>query len=626
MRKTLFLILLFFLLSPVVYAWDDSGTYDLPNKYWRGPWDFAVAKPGNAESVFLDGVTRFGFKLTSFIMPIFDAEKRIALPVLKPFAELQSKFVEYLNPQIVKDNSIPNTAENPVSAIFCSIDTTKEPHSGEIRVDEPAEDVQISENWEYAPETAQAAYNLNSTNLGLSQRTPRYGKYNWYRPTIVMNNADPMKFCDYREDGIAAEPISTVITQLAGFTSGTEVMLMPILSIIGYDDDGNATFEESTAREETRLTEEMNRGQVALEIGHVGDPTKKEVEKSPFPETIRTAVTRGWTFNFLPEIQAAIKPVGNGLTDYCYKVKWFPGCAAIQSKSNLFNNLKERTQQAGCAVVPDGQDYNASIGSGDTALALECDTKPMKCPIDIIKENTQSPADSQCSLSNVGAITKFMSTDQLGAYGSGLSPLAIKVLETAADTYHVPASVLLMTMLYEGTFNTNLHTWDLTKDENIETYSNCSNSEPMPSCSNGNGSYGAFGFRQTYWDRYNTGDKNPYIGLDLKVELEGFDDILKNTTNFSYCNFTDAAFMAARAIYEDYSHQMTTMPDSCKTATYGDVPMLTELTRPSSCGDWSSKRAATTRYNYTGGATAQVCIDPALDDSNSVGDMASIVQ
>lgn len=616
MRKTLFLILLFFLLSPVVYAWDDSGTYDLPNKYWRGPWDFAVAKPGNAESVFLDGVTRFGFKLTDFIMPIFDAEKRIALPVLKPFAELQSKFVEYLNPQVVTDNSIPNTAENPVSAIFCSINTTKEPHSGDIREDEPAEDVQISENWEYAQETAQAAYNLNSTNLGLSQRTPRYGKYNWYRPTIVMNNADPMKFCDYREDGIAAEPISTVITQLAGFTSGTEVMLMPILSIIGYDDDGNATFEESTAREETRLTEEMNRGQVALEIGHVGDPTKKEVEKSPFPETIRTAVTRGWTFNFLSEIQAAIKPVGNGLTDYCYKVKWFPGCAAIQSKSNLFNNLKERTQQAGCAVVPDGQDYNASIGSGDTALALECDTKPMKCPIDVIKENAQA---SQCS-ANLAGLQSFG--------GTALSPLAVKVLETAADAYHVPVSVLAGTMIHEGAFNTNLHAWDFTNDANIEAYSNCSNSEPMPACSNGNGSYGPFGWRDARWLAYMNDPQNPYVGKpgSVNVELAGLDDVLKNLKTFSYCNFTDAAFMAARAIFEDFSINMTSnTPAMCEAPPpYGNIPMYTDTIRPDSCDSWTAERVATTRYNYSGGSSIGSCTATNPDGSREIGHMVDI--
>ena len=366
------------LLTPHVYASvKDSGGKDLPETYFRGPYDFAVTKLGDAELIKVLEGTPFGYIVSDLITPIFHKTQQIAMPVLKPYKELGEKFVQFLNPQVVRDNSIPYTSENLIYAIFCAVSTNTEKYSGFIREDVPASKPQISENWEDSQEAMQTAYNANAL-LGLVQKTPKNKQYNWDRPPIKINDADPTKFCDYKESAKPHPPVETDITSLGAFLQEVWVYLtMPITIIIsGSEEDDDAEYEKSKAKYAVRLTEEKVDAH-SMEFAHVGDATAKEVEKSPFPETIQAATSRGWAFNFLPEFMSKKKVVGNAMTTYEYCVKFFDNCSEIESPTNLVNNMKERMKQAGCAVVPN--DIDGAIGSGETAIPLECDKKPAEC-------------------------------------------------------------------------------------------------------------------------------------------------------------------------------------------------------------------------------------------------------
>src|SRR5690349_16086685 len=95
------IILLSILLTPyqkALAAVPDSGGMDFPDVIFRAPHDFAVTELGNAESVFVIALKKFGYNVEGFITPIFNKEKQIALPVLKPYRELGERFVQYLNP------------------------------------------------------------------------------------------------------------------------------------------------------------------------------------------------------------------------------------------------------------------------------------------------------------------------------------------------------------------------------------------------------------------------------------------------------------------------------------------------------------------------------------------------
>ncbi len=627
-RLALSLIFGFFLLLPVIHvnaSVEDSGGKDLPETYFRGPYDFAVTKLGDAALIKVLEGTPFGYIVSDLITPIFHKTQQIAMPVLTPYKELGEKFVQFLNPQVVRDNSIPYTSENLIYAIFCAVSTNTEKYSGFIREDVPASKPQISENWEDSQGAMQTAYNANAL-LGLVQKTPKNDKYNWDRPPIKINDADPTKFCDYRESAKPHPPVETDITSLGAFLQEVWVYLrMPITIIIsGSEADGDAEYEKSKAKYAVRLTEEKVDAH-SMEFAHVGDATAKEVEKSPFPETIQAATSRGWAFNFLPEFMSKKKVVGNAMTTYEYCVKFFDNCSEIESPTNLVNNMKTRMSQAGCAVTPDG--IGAALGSGDTAVPLECDKKPLQCPIDVIKEKAQKPSDNKCSIANQSSAKSFMSSDQQAVFGSGLSPLAIKVLETAADTYKVPASVLLATMYHEGAFNHS--EWNWSDDKAIEEYSDCNNQDPMPSCqefAGGEGAVGPFGFIQSWWDQYMEDGKNPYDGKYFQVKVEGMDEVVKalDPSSFNPCNFTDAAFMAAREISEDQSHAYEEVPNSCVSPQFGPINFYTGNLRPESCSAWTGDRVATTRLQYAEGIDEGACVDPAI--TNDIGRMVKMFE
>ncbi len=197
-------------------------------------------------------------------------------------------------------------------------------------------------------------------------------------------------------------------------------------------------------------------------------------------------------------------------------------------------------------------------------------------------------ADTACKLCNSGAFAKdpdILTSFEMSTLPNGLPKNAIDVLEAAAQTYQVPAAMLLAIMLNEGSFE-HPGIWDWT-DANVKKWSQCG--EKMPKCEEFahpvTNAKGPFGFLKSDWE--------PFKEAVLKLDPNRPKDTL------SPCNFVDAAFASAKEIHNDASHLYVDQtrygmpPDSCLgTRIYKgrDIPM--------SCSVWTPERVALTEWQY----------------------------
>lgn len=628
--------------------------------------DFAETKFGGTEAIDILAGTTFGFELQDIILPIYNKVKQIAAPDFKPLGiGTMQTYNKYLIPESLNDTIIhySDINENIATSIFCAVIRNRSKY-GKKSLTIAKSGVQKSSNFEYSQE---AFENLRKANAvyGLLAVEPNAEGFLDFNLPSMYHPAGTAK-CGKQYTSEEDKPVENDVTELASWGGGTgtvevtntwETLYNWVKKIVSglpkLVPDGYKKFFPSYEAVLTENTRPSNFEQLA----HAGDATEKDVENAADEETKKLAKSRGLAFAYLPEEKSTDPNEHAGKTEYSYNIKSLSleGNDVFDGKNGgiehpwlLVNNAKFRTCQMARSVVPDGLTTGKSIGDGskgDIVLDEKCPEKApveepekLQCPIDVIKEKAKKPSDNKCSLTNPKSLLSYMKgpdavnpnyPDQKLAYGSGLSPLAVKILETAADTYKVPASVLYGTMLFEGAFN-HPGVWNWSDDAEIEKYSDCNNPEPMPSCNSFaifSGSKAPFGFIDSWWDKYMEGGKNPYDGKFFKVELEGMDEVLKKMTpdQFNSCNFADAAFMAAREISEDSSHPIGPVPNICQIPPpFGNIPMFTGNYRPESCSSWTADRVATSRYQYGGGSSQNTCTPQDTANSFNIGYMIDI--
>ncbi len=308
----------------------------------------------------------------------------------------------------------------------------------------------------------------------------------------------------------------------------------------------------------------------------------------------------GFTLTRIPsELTNFTKRNGTNTQDHTLKIPLCYGCEVTSEKSVYYLEAlrREVLKSFNCSITPQEiQDPNDPCVPPESAPTDE----DKECAIDIIEKI--KPKEASCKLCNAGALKSFLTPNlEAKAVPNGLSPLAIKVLEAAADTYHVPASMLVATMLHEGSFE-HPEVWTWSSDETIKKFSDCKVKKPMPSCDAFGhpvtGAKGPFGFIDKWWEKYMSSD-GPYKNLlkDPKTKSE-FAKI--NLKNVSSCNFVDAAFMAARGLGEDQSHlYVPGIPLSCPAVSgYPATTVYQGGDPPGSCGVWKADRAALARLQY----------------------------
>jgi len=176
-----------------------------------------------------------------------------------------------------------------------------------------------------------------------------------------------------------------------------------------------------------------------------------------------------------------------------------------------------------------------------------------------------------------------------------ISPLFQKIIESAAQTFNVPASVLLGTMQHEGAFNPG-NDWN---DANVEAWSICGGSFPGCNKDDMNNAQRPFGFIPYYF----YADANLW-GAVTRVDPSRTKDTV------SPCNILDGTYAMAAAlsmwsgglatsvkfpISQDPSQTYSRFPDICYTWN------LNNGTGPAgSCGTWNANTVATSQVGYGG--------------------------
>lgn len=619
----LFLLLSFLLPTRSVFATEDIS--------------FATTTLNAFIGVLVKAGKPFGFNITDYVHPVYEGKDKIPTTVYKPFADFKEEFGTRLTPGDLRPNGKIIDWTEPViwTSLYCAVLKLTHPHGNTPDpVRSLSEGNQVSTEVPDAPRAFQYGMTIGSIIGRFATEPDANGVFDFNRPPIqlgAMSNGD----CHLHDEGIAWDKMSNNQVKLSKF-GGDAVIKSEIFEDV-FDwfeeiiDDAVEMVWKCCAtipdHEVVFLTEKKRTDKSNANCQDSAHPCPF---KDIGPESEGLHKTGGWAGAFVPNVITQQEVVPNGGLSYKIYVGSFEA-ANIKDSDKDFNIGADGQQKAACMAVPAANgttDFQARtrIG-GEVEIKPKCiPPKELMCPIDVIKEKAQKPSDNACAIGG-GIPSSFLGgpsdqlpnyPDQKEAYGSGLSPLGIKVLETAADAYHVPASVLLATMLYEGAFN-HPGVWDWSSDEKIEEYSDCNKPvDAMPGCSGfaiGSGSKAPFGWIDSRWDAYMTESTNPYVGKNLKVELEGLDEVVKKVKNFNSCNFTDAAFMAARAISEDFSHAITPIPGSCVIPGRSPITMLTDTSLPASCGAWTEARVATTRYNYGGGSTQGTCT--AADPANS---------
>lgn len=560
---------------------------------------------------------KIGFDIGGLIVPIFTKEKEIATPDFQPTAEYKKSFVEYFTPQNYKDDGKHidwDEQENPIfyTALYGAILKVDAEHSDHP---EPT-DCYISEKMEkssdvpFAPLAFQKAREADAS-LGINPVDPdENGVIDFNLPSAVIGGMKGAEDCKKHDAGFERTKLENESKQLAEFGGGTSIwgsmtttIMIAVTKIIQGVETVIQDYLHVPEKREVILTMKKKQPYHSIQTHDGGGPEREAGKYSG-----NSAKSGGWAAFTLREEDKKEVP-SSSLQPYEITVAGFRQ-KPLEAAYDLFNISQVRQQQASCYMVPDTT--NTSLGNlqdnvaiaGDTGNKIpikpECEPIVAKCPIDLIAEGA-AKTSSSCNLCNTGSYTSsntYLTPLEKGSLPSGIPPLMKKVLEAAGATYNVPASVLLGTMLEEGSFeHADVWKWS---DETVKQFSDCTIKDPMPSCDEFahpvTGAKGPFGFIQNWWDNYiETG--GPYKAYESDPAWK---EVLANIPkgNITQCNFVDAAFTAARELGEDQSHlYVPGLPGSCPV-NGSSVSIYTGNDRPQSCSSWSQERVVLSRLQY----------------------------
>lgn len=553
---------------------------------------------------------------------------------MSPFNTWLANPFRDLNPFAIKNNSIAYTEENPESGRWCAILVIKSDNVVRVREDYVTEPdtMHMSANIPWSQDLYTYGKDLASKYSGYRLGANTEGKIDYNSSKKFVKHIST-EDCGANFVGVEHEVVKVDARQRAEFGEQSTIQTSVINTLYDYVVNKITEALEQVIKTmgvtmSVRLTKktQISNSPLAGCLLGIGCGPKENA-----PQVINHSTTPN---DGMPAMLVAAsqrkKPIGYGGSPNTVHLGGDAskkGFDYVNPEAGI-NRAYESLRQARCSVTPSKFTSTDKIG-GIIPIAEACAAeKPALCPIDVIEEKFNRSSDGSCNLCSQSSAKQYMNPDQAAAFGSGLSPLGVKVLQAAADTYKVPASVLLATMLHEGAFN-HPGAWKWSSDDTIREFSDCTQTSPMPSCetfAGSEGAKGAFGFIDSWWSQYMGTDKDPYNGRDHKAEIEGLQEMVKTVPreNFSPCNFTDATFMAAREISEDSSHVFEEVPPSCTSTQYGTINFYQGTDLPFSCGAWTSERVATTRLQYAEGIAEGTCSPAGADFTNDIGRMVAM--
>lgn len=566
--------------------------------------------------------TKFGFDIGGLITPFFTKLGDIAVPNFKPTADWLSGAKGFITPQQYSDDGKHidwDAGANPIfyTALYGAILKTEAPHGTK----EVSPECVISKGNEKSDDLPQDANdNFQRAReydgwFGINPVDPNdSGIIDFNLPSLQLGGMNAAEDCKKHQAGFEQPPVKHDVKELSEFAgTGTKIEgheLETIIKIVEFFNEltGKTELKKEAEmemhRDDTILTKDVKEPYHSIQCHHGGCPSNEAGEYSGTADK-----SGGWTAFLLREEDK--KPfVPASIQQYKIKIVGFdqkPGDFSYDLK----NLSDRRTEQAACYVVPDTsnttqgdvQAKTAVGGNKDRLIDPMCKPPPPgQCPIDLIEQGAIS-GDASCGLCNTGVYTSsgtYLTDFEKGALPGGIPPLMQKVLQAAGSTYHVPASVLLATMLEEGSFeHPDVWQWS---DDTVRQWSDCTVKDPMTSCrefgyDTSEGATGPFGFIANWWQNYiDTG--GPYKAYENDPKWKNALAIAK--PNYSECNFVDAAFTAARELGEDQSHyQPAYVPPAPLTCSVnGTLHDLNISSVPSSCSDWNTSRAVLARLQY----------------------------
>lgn len=588
----------------------------------------ATSTIGGADAVKLFIGNIAGFSVVGEVMPIILQPKENAPPDIEPYAIFAQNASPWAQPMVVQLHRIDYTSDNPISAKYCAKLVIK-PSWANVPV-QYALTLDTTEKSENYPNSQMLLMNGEALTsvYGLLKKIPSGVSYDFDRPTHVIStigNED----CGPQDQGVSGKPVTIGVQSVASFP-GTEIRSPGVPETI-YE-WVMRTIHTATGEIE-RLVQEIATEVVPMRIeitakhgdSHVTngwcffgrcDPDATDEER-----TGKIAEVNGSLSGGLIPIQKNKTPIAfNAIVTQTIQLLGLdlPGSKKtsvdLEMPYKNANSGMEDTKTGACMFSPLNDQSRLKIGHAADYVAFDdkCKSKPIpNCPIDLIEQGKGKSAPS-CSLTNAGGYKSLLLNPDFinpiipgktykyaDSLPGGVPPLMKKVLDAAGAAYNVPASVLLGTMLEEGAFN-HTGTWDWT-DETVKKFSDCTIKDPVPSCNDasfqsGTGAKGPFGYIQYWWDKYmGMGTGGPYLNMMSDPDWKKIiDNIPKG--NITPCNFTDAAFMAARELGIDQSHYYQAMPAQCTvgTTTYD----LNITNPPASCSDWDPNRTALARLQY----------------------------
>lgn len=589
---------------------------------------------------------RFGVDISGLIKPFYTKEGEIAHPDHTPTAGFKSSFNDWLTPQQYKDDGKHidwDAIKNPIfyTSLYGAIIKVSADHSN----NPPPTDCFISTGLEKSPPITDATLEMQKAqeldaNLSLHKIDPNEnGVIDFNQPSLVLSGMNPNEDCKKNQPGAEALPKGESLTALSSFGQGTNLFGEFITSIFTWVTkhwpDGSTTqeqdFEETPTLSQVILTLKKKLPYYNCMMHDAGGPENESGDCG-----VDAFKWGGWTASGLrEEDMKPVEPasvqgydiqvlgVPQGHLDASYDLKFRQEnyistytCYGLPDTSQTtYDNIQKNFVIGGLTNLASALGINTHSGVENSIdIYDKCAPVVGNCPIDLIEQGSY-PSDNACNLCNASSYTSsdtFLTPLEKEAFPNGIPPLMQKVLEAAGSTYHVPASVLLATMLEEGAFeHSDVWTWT---DETVKEFSDCTIKDPMVHCYDEGiahpvtGAAPPFGFIQNWWDQF-IESGGPYVGLENDPEWK---DIIANIPkeNITQCNFVDAAFGAARELGEDASHYQPDFvppaPLQCTVLGVNHNMNITNL--PASCSSWDLDRVILARLQYGD----RNCADPGV--------------
>lgn len=396
--------------------------------------------------------------------------------------------------------------------------------------------------------------------------------FNQFKPLLI--TGEPPE-CEDTLEGTEMEAVTAKVAQTQGFFG-------IVLQVITFFEDLVANLFSQTSgvlsssqtgtynEAVERYTVAQKKGDVSYLPGEVQGETEKAggALNTFFPKQLQKYVAD------------EEKPEGTQPQDFTFHRQ------PVNTNDWAANLIEEAAVKTGCMLLPK-ELQNKFFEEGKCGVTVPQEAPPNSCTAMI---DSWRAADTSCKLCNTSTINSTQDPNWVTIRGGNLPPSFIKIIEKAADSYHVPASVILGTMYHEGSFTRTSIEWT---EENVRKWS-CGEEARMPFCDETASTaqlpagwfpsnFDAAEGREAFWNAVQVVDPSRNS---------------KETT--SVCNLMDVVFATAKNLSLSSARVTGDASRQRPPVTQCYSWPLTNRSIPQTCGAWNDNLIAQSSVNYGG--------------------------